>query len=42
MRNVTDNNNTGVNDHRTRRTVKHDAQAVRLYFTIGLIKLQLF
>ena len=42
MRNITDNNNTGVNDHRTRRIVKHDAQVVRLYFTKGLIKLQLF
>ena len=42
MRNITDNNNTGVNNHRTRRIVKHDAQVVRLYLTKGLIKLQLF
>ena len=41
MRDVTDSNNTGVNDHRTHRIVKHDAQVVRRYFTKGLIKLQL-
>ena len=40
MRNITDSNNTGVNDHRTHRIVKHDAQVVRRYFTKGLIKLQ--
>ena len=31
MRNITDSNNTRVNDHRTRRIVKHDAQVVRLW-----------
>ena len=42
MRNITDSNNTGVNDHRTRPVVKYNAQVVRLYFTKGLIKLPLF
>ena len=42
MCNITDSNYTRVNDHRTRRIVKHDAQVVRLYFTKGVIKLQLF
>ena len=42
MRIITDSNNTRVNDHRTRRIVKHDAQVFRLYLTKGLIKLQLF
>ena len=42
MRNLTYSNNTCINDYKTRRIVKHDAQVVRLYFTKGVIKLQLF
>ena len=42
MRNITDINSKRINDHRTLRIVKHDAQVVTLYFTKGFIKLQLF
>ena len=44
MRNVTDSNNTCVNDHKTCRIVKYVEQVVRLHFfkLKGLITLQLF